>query len=490
MRRLIPTLFIAALVAVPSFGADTKVSADTNASVLDGTEEFHCVQSANDRACSVEQVRTWVTTGLNTEAELEAQIADMANIIQATEIDTAAELDTLVADENLIVETEMDTESELEALLTDMANILQEDEIDASSELLAIMDDETGTGLLVFGTAPTITNAVLAGLFETSVSAGLTASTNQTQGQGALTNHINEFSTVANDGDAATLPTAVKGTPVIVINNGEEKLQIFPASGDDLGNGVDASATLDHLEVISFVALDATNWNVAATTGAAHGQADDEDNTDAFTINDSGGDFHSYHSNGLVAGDLQNWTFDAGGAGTSFPIASVADSAGSPGSQILVTTTGSHGLAAGAIISQTNLSDSAYTGVFKVVSTAAATTYEVAAVFTATGTGTMDEAATLICGAVVAGTYRISWYASATSATNNETFDFQLAKEASVIRGTKVRRKFGTATDFGSFSGGAIADLDAGDKISLAVSNQDTAGNLTIRNLVVIVTRL
>jgi hypothetical protein len=39
-------------------------------------------------------------------------------------------------------------------------NILLETEIDASSELLALMDDETGTGVLVFGTAPTFTTSI------------------------------------------------------------------------------------------------------------------------------------------------------------------------------------------------------------------------------------------------------------------------------------------------------------------------------------------
>ncbi len=56
-----------------------------------------------------------------------------SQVIDDDRIDTAAELDAIVADENLLVETE----------------------IDASSELLAIMDDETGTGLLVFATSPT-----------------------------------------------------------------------------------------------------------------------------------------------------------------------------------------------------------------------------------------------------------------------------------------------------------------------------------------------
>ena len=39
--------------------------------------------------------------------------------------------------------------------------VLNADEIDASSELLTLMDDETGTGLLVFGTSPTFTTDIV-----------------------------------------------------------------------------------------------------------------------------------------------------------------------------------------------------------------------------------------------------------------------------------------------------------------------------------------
>ena len=49
--------------------------------------------------------------------------------------------------------------------------VLNNDEMDSSSELLAIMDDETGTGLLVFGTTPTIATPVLTG----NVGVGTTA---------------------------------------------------------------------------------------------------------------------------------------------------------------------------------------------------------------------------------------------------------------------------------------------------------------------------
>ncbi len=53
----------------------------------------------------------------------------------------------------------IDTEAEFEAICAAL-NFLIETEIDASSELLALMDDETGTGVLVFGTAPTFTTGI------------------------------------------------------------------------------------------------------------------------------------------------------------------------------------------------------------------------------------------------------------------------------------------------------------------------------------------
>ena len=70
------------------------------------------------------------------------------------------------------------------------------------------------------------------------VNAGITASTTQSQGQGALTAEINEISTVANASDTVTLITAAAGVNQTIINNGANDLQIFPASGDDLSRSV------------------------------------------------------------------------------------------------------------------------------------------------------------------------------------------------------------------------------------------------------------
>lgn len=108
------------------------------------------------------------------------------------------------------------------------------------------------------------TNAVISTgegmIIKHSATSGITASTTQTQGQQPLTTNVNEVSTCGNANDVVTLPSAVAGADVIIINNGAQTLQIFPASGDDLGSGVNSSTTLAAGSNVHFVAYDATNW--------------------------------------------------------------------------------------------------------------------------------------------------------------------------------------------------------------------------------------
>ena len=93
-----------------------------------------------------------------------------------------------------------------------------------------------------------------------STTAGITASTTQTQGQQALTKDVNEISVCANANDTVTLPAALAGRSCLVINNGAQTLQVFPASGDDLGAGVNTSTTIATTSRKLFVAYDGTNW--------------------------------------------------------------------------------------------------------------------------------------------------------------------------------------------------------------------------------------
>ncbi len=93
-----------------------------------------------------------------------------------------------------------------------------------------------------------------------STTASITASITQTQGQQALTTDINEISTCANANDTVTLPAALAGRSCLVINNGAQTLQVFPASGDNLGAGLNTSTTIVAGSRKLFVAFNSTDW--------------------------------------------------------------------------------------------------------------------------------------------------------------------------------------------------------------------------------------
>ena len=127
---------------------------------------------------------------------------------------------------------------------------------------------------------------------------GMTASTTQTQGNGALTSMINEISTVGSMNDTVTLPTAVAGRRIVIINNASNDLRIFPASGDNLGTGVNIAVVLQHNQVVTYSAYDTTNWIAEASTAIKHAVMFDSANTDVYVISAQSDD-HMYHSNGI-----------------------------------------------------------------------------------------------------------------------------------------------------------------------------------------------
>ena len=90
--------------------------------------------------------------------------------------------------------------------------------------------------------------------------AGITASTTQATGNGILTAQINNVSTVANEDDVVTLPDAAVGQEIEIINNGANKLQIFPASGEDAGAGVNVSRYLNIGFSVKLVCFNGSAW--------------------------------------------------------------------------------------------------------------------------------------------------------------------------------------------------------------------------------------
>ncbi len=117
----------------------------------------------------------------------------------------------------------------------------------------------SGDGTIVLtGDSMTITGRVH---LMRCISAALTASTTQTQGQGALLSDYHIVNTVANDNDTVTLPPALASQYCMVRNGGANILKVFPASGDDLGAGVNVAITMRPGENYSWVAIDATTWH-------------------------------------------------------------------------------------------------------------------------------------------------------------------------------------------------------------------------------------
>lgn len=120
----------------------------------------------------------------------------------------------------------------------------------------------TGT-LATLAGAETLTNKSFT-LAKRSVTDAIAASATQTQAAGtALTTDINRVVTIATTGDAVTLPAAVAGRTITVINaHATNAVGIFPALGDAINaiaaNGVYSLAATKSAD---FVCAVAGTWN-------------------------------------------------------------------------------------------------------------------------------------------------------------------------------------------------------------------------------------
>jgi hypothetical protein len=177
----------------------------------------------------------------------------------------------------------------------------------------------TGTGGLIVAGGVGIAGDIFTGnLLHRSTASGITASTTQTQGQQPLTKEINQISVCANANDAVTLPAAVAGERITVINSGANTLRIYPASGDAINGGaVDAPTTLATGTSAVFHSYNGTNWVVFSNASGLGG-----------TIADTQ---VAYGSGSNIAGS-SNMVFDgskltlAAGSGTTLAVGSTQTS--------------------------------------------------------------------------------------------------------------------------------------------------------------------
>ena len=92
---------------------------------------------------------------------------------------------------------------------------------------------------------------------------GLTADPSQTQVGGlALLSSYNEVATVATTGDSLTAFTVKAGDRLVIVNNGANNLQLFPAVGEDIGAGVDTAIVITAGEVGIFLGRTIGTWDI------------------------------------------------------------------------------------------------------------------------------------------------------------------------------------------------------------------------------------
>jgi hypothetical protein len=117
--------------------------------------------------------------------------------------------------------------------------------------------------------ATEITNSIdkdgqtpISGILQHSVTVGQTANTGSIQGNNPIITEFYEISVCANPGDSCTLPVAVAGQLVIVVNNGAQSADVFPASGDKIdGGSVNVAFALASGANALFICQDGTDWD-------------------------------------------------------------------------------------------------------------------------------------------------------------------------------------------------------------------------------------
>lgn len=125
------------------------ILSDGDVATIDGTETL-----AN-KTLTTPTIGSFVNAGHN------HQNAAGGGALSAAAITTGTLADAVIPS-SITRDTEWDTEAEVQTAWGGV-NIILATEIDTSAELAAIMGDETGSGLLVFGTSPTITTPTISG---------------------------------------------------------------------------------------------------------------------------------------------------------------------------------------------------------------------------------------------------------------------------------------------------------------------------------------
>lgn len=113
----------------------------------------------------------------------------------------------------------------------------------------------------------TLAGGTMTGALVIKAVIAITASTTQTQGQGALTGDVNQISVCANANDTVTLPVPAAGKRCLVLNDGSNPLKVYPPTGCDLGAGANTSTTIAVGARTEFVGSSTTVWKRSVPAG-------------------------------------------------------------------------------------------------------------------------------------------------------------------------------------------------------------------------------
>jgi len=100
------------------------------------------------------------------------------------------------------------------------------------------------------------------------LAAAVTAASPGGQGDGAQIAETVNVSTVGTDNDGITLFGFYAGSKQTVYNNGANILEVWPASGDNLGEGINTATTVNPGQVLVAKGLDTTNANTVVSVAA------------------------------------------------------------------------------------------------------------------------------------------------------------------------------------------------------------------------------
>lgn len=188
-------------------------------------------------------------------------------------------------------------------------------------------------------------------------------------------------------------------------------------------------------------------------------------------------------ADGLTAGLLDGWTFDAGG---TVDILSFADYSGTVAGTIKATTDGAHSLITGDIVclvgSDIEVGDAnAYTGVYEITVVDADEYYFTNASWNATTTAVSINPSTLIAGANAAGNYLYTGSASMASAGVNKVYDFALFVNDTQSEKVNARVRSNGVGEFSSVTGTGSLVISVGDVVWFGVEGITDATNFTMR---------